>query len=157
MLFNLSNHPANVEKSTWSSEQKAAAAEMFGEGIIDLGFPACTPDMSDEQLRGIAHEVARDIAGAAKAQLGVSNLRDGKYPVGAMVAGHYILATYLVCALQAEGIPCYVGDSVRVAEELEQNDGTIAVVHRFQFAGFRKYPAIMLEDDARFVATTGAW
>lgn len=146
MLFNLSNHPRHAEKTTWSKEQIADATRLFGEGIIDVGFPACTPDMSDEQLRGIAREVARDLKGQAA----------GK-PAAAMVAGHYIMVTYLVCELQKVGIDCYVGDSTRVAEEVVQDDGSIAVVHRFQFAGFRKYPAIMLEVDARFAATMGAW
>lgn len=135
MLFNLSNHPCHAEKSTWSQEQIADAARLFGEGIIDCGFPACTPDMSDEQLRGIAHEVARDLKGQSA----------GK-PAAAMVAGHYILVTYIVAALQEAGIPCYVGDSIRVAEEQVQPDGSIAIVHKFQFAGFRAYPAIALKE-----------
>ena len=146
MLFNISNHPCHAEKSTWSAEQIADATQRFGEGIIDCGFPACTPEMSDEQLRGIAREVARDLKGQAAGQT-----------AAAMVAGHYIMVSYLVCELQAAGIPCYVGDSVRVAEEQVQPDGSIAIVHRFQFAGFRKYPAIMLEEDARMAATMGAW
>lgn len=135
MLFNISNHPCHMEKSTWSPEQIDDAERLFGAGIIDCGFPACTPDMSDEQLRSIAREVARELKGNAAGQ-----------PAAAMVAGHYIMVTYLVAELQKAGIPCYVGDSTRVAEEVTQPDGTVAVVHHFQFAGFRAYPEICLKE-----------
>lgn len=135
MFFNISNHPAHAEKTTWSAEQIHAAADLTGDAqIVDMGFPACTPDMSDEQLRGIAHEIARDIAGMA----------DGSQRHAAMVAGHYAMTVYVVAELQAAGIACYIGDSIRVAEEQVQPDGTVAIMHRFQFAGFRKYPAIKL-------------
>ena len=137
MFFNISNHPCHVEKSTWTDEQIQTAISMTDdERIVDWSFPAVTPDMNDEQLQVVANKVAKHISEMA--------CLNGNHGHAAMVAGHYAMTIYLVAALQRYGIPCYIGDSVRVAEEQVQPDGTIAIVHRFQFAGFRKYPAIIL-------------
>lgn len=131
MLYNITNHP--VDGGTWSPEQIDVATKLFG-GIVDVGFPATTPDMSDKEMTRVAEEVARDIAGMAR--------RDGG-KAAAMVAGHYVMTCYLVRELQFRGIECYVGDSNRIAEEQVQPDGTVAIVHKFQFAGFRKYPDLV--------------
>lgn len=133
MFFNITNHPCHSEKTTWSAEQIAAANEMAGE-IVDFGFPACTPSMTDEEIQNAARGVAMDVIGSLRGK------GDDAVHSAAMVAGHYIMTVYLVRELQTRGIPCFVGDSSRIAEEVVQDDGSIAVVHRFKFEGFRRYP-----------------
>ena len=142
MLFNVSNHPRYAERTTWSADQIAEAESRFGQ-IIDIGFPAVTPKLTDAEMRAMAREVARDLKGQAAGQ-----------PAAAMVAGHYVMTVFLVAELQAAGIDCYIGDSVRVAEEQVQEDGSIAIVHRFQFAGFRAYPRIEFSDDVDALCET---
>lgn len=145
MFFNISNHPCFAQNTTWTTEQVQAANKLAGE-VIDFGFPACEPDMSDEQIAQIAHATALDIVGTYRAATGrVPSILHKD--VAAMVAGHYIMVAYIVGELQAAGIPCYVGDSTRVAEEVVQDDGTVAIVHRFKFAGFRKYPDMIVGGD----------
>lgn len=131
MFFNVSNHPCNSDKTTWSAEQKATANQIAGK-IIDIPMPQCTPDMPDQMLETIARGLAKDLKG-----MGMADEKNA-----AMVAGHYIMTVLIVRELQKLGIDCYVGDSVRIAEEVPQDDGTIAIIHRFQFAGFRPYPKL---------------
>ena len=132
MFYNISNHPIYSEKTTWSAEQQAEAKRLGGT-LIDVPFPTVTPDMSDEQLRSIAHEVARDLA--------------GQTPYGdqrvAMVAGEYATTILLIGELQAMGFTCLFGQSERIAEERIE-DGKVVVVHKFVFRGFREAPAIQL-------------
>ena len=142
MMFNISNHPCHAERTTWSPEQIEAARELCGDGIIDIPFPSVTPDMTNEQLMSIAREVARDIAG----QIGIKRFVKGA--CGCMVAGQFQLTFAIVSELQKLGIPCYTGDSIRVAEEVVQPDGSVAVVHHFKFAGFREYMPCIVGQDA---------
>ena len=129
MFYNVSNHPANSDKTTWSAEQKAVANQIAGK-IVDIPIPQVTPDMPDQMIETIARGLAKDLKG----------MGDGHD--AAMVAGHYIMTVLIVRELQKLGIDCYVGDSERIAEEVPQEDGTVAIVHRFQFAGFRPYPKL---------------
>lgn len=131
MFFNISNHPAHTENSTWSPEQIAEANKLGGE-VVDIPFPTVTPEMSDEQIAMIARETARDVAGMAEGTLSA-----------AMVAGEYVTTIRLIAELQKVGISCYFGQSNRIAEERIE-DGKTVVVHKFIFAGFRKAPAIEL-------------
>ena len=131
MFFNISNHPAHAERTTWTPEQIAEANDIAGE-VIDIPFPVVKPDMSDETIAQIAKGVALDVRGMANGQ-----------PAAAMVAGEYVTTIRLIAELQKFGIECYFGQSERVAEEREEN-GKLVVVHVFQFRGFRKAPAIQL-------------
>ena len=131
MFFNISNHPAHIENSTWSALQ-IQEAEILGEGpVVDIPFPKIVPDMTDEQIAGIAREVARDIKGMCTGG------------DGAMVAGEYVTTIRIIAELQKVGVNCYFGQSERVAEERIENGKTV-VVHKFIFAGFRRAPAIAL-------------
>lgn len=142
MLFNITNHKYAdqngnpLPNSTWSEAQVAEAARLYGPGIMDLGFPTTTTTMSIEDMCRVAHEVARDVAGMAKAHPGST----------AMVAGHFIMTTILVRELQAEGIRCVVGDSNRVAAEVIK-DGKVVVEHHFEFARFLEYPNLVYSID----------
>ena len=132
MFFNVSNHPIFAEKSTWSEEQKSVAQHMGGK-LVDVPFPTITPDMSDGRIRGICHEVARDIAGSVP-------YGDAKV---AMVAGEYTATILLIAELQLYGFTVVFGQSERVAEERIE-DGKVVVVHKFVFKNFRTAPAIQL-------------
>lgn len=133
MFFNISNHPCHVEKSTWSREQVEAAKVIGGE-VIDIPFPTVTPDMSDERIASIAREVARDIKGMSHNRLSA-----------AMVAGEYVTTIRIIAELQKVSIPCFFGQSERIAEEREEN-GQVVVVHKFMFKGFRKTPSIEIKE-----------
>lgn len=132
MFFNISNHPCHSEKTTWSPEQVDAARHLGNGDVVDIPFPAVTPEMTDEQIAWIAREYARDVAGMAHGE-----------PAAAMVAGEYVTTIRLIAELQAVGIDCYFGQSNRIAEERIE-DGKVVVVHKFVFAGFRRAPAIRL-------------
>lgn len=133
MFFNISNHPAHVEKSTWSAEQIAEAMTLGGD-VVDIPFPTVTPEMSDEQIADEARDVAVAVAFAAGTHLAGEKS-------AAMVAGEYVTTIRIIADLQKLGIPCYFGQSNRVAEERVE-DGKVVVVHKFVFAGFRKVPDI---------------
>lgn len=134
MFFNVSNHPIFTEKSTWSKEQREIAKIIGGE-LVDIPFPAITPDMPNDQIMMIAREVARDLKGMSKNTLSA-----------AMVAGEYATTIAIIAELQKVGIPCYFGQSERIAEEREEN-GQVVVVHKFVFRNFRKAPAIQLVEE----------
>lgn len=134
MFFNISNHPANAERTTWSAEQIEAAAKLGGE-VVDLPFPTVTPDITDDEYRAIAREVARDVAGMWRGRT------DGRKEMVAMVAGEYVMTIMIIAELQALGFTCYFGQSDRVAEE-RMEDGKLVVVHKFVFRGFRRAPYI---------------
>ena len=131
MFINVSNHPCNAEKTTWSTEQITAAAELGGK-VVDFGFPVVTPDMTDEQIAQICHATALDVAGMASSEKSA-----------AMVAGEYVTTIRIIAELEAMGVPCYFGQSARVAEERVE-DGKVVVIHKFVFQGFRKAPEIKL-------------
>ena len=132
MFFNISNHLCQAKNSTWSAEQ-IAEAKVLGGDVVDLPFPKVTPTMSNDEIASIAGEVARDVFGMAK----------GSDNNGAMVAGEYTTTILIIAALQKLGIPCYFGQSERIAEERVE-DGEVVVVHKFTFAGFRRAPDIQL-------------
>lgn len=134
MFFNVSNHPIFTEKSTWSKEQREIA-EIIGGQLVDIPFPTVTPDMPNSQIASIAREVARDLKGMA-----------GESKSAAMVAGEYATTIQIVAELQKVGIPCYFGQSERIAEEREEN-GQVVVIHKFVFRNFRKAPAIQLVEE----------
>lgn len=136
MFYNISNHPARTENSTWSAEQIAEANKLGGE-VVDIPFPTVTPEMSDERIADVAREVARAIAFAAGAPLAGEKF-------AAMVAGEYVTTIRIIAELQKVGVPCYFGQSNRIAEERVE-DGKVVVVHKFVFAGFRKAPDIELK------------
>lgn len=134
MFFNISNHPCNAERTTWSKEQIETAAKLGGE-VVDLPFPAVNPDMSEDEYRAIAHEMARDVAAMWRSHT------DGRWEMAAMVAGEYVMTIMVIAELQALGFTCYFGQSDRVAEE-RMEDGKLVVVHKFVFRGFRRAPYI---------------
>lgn len=138
MFFNISNHPAHAEKSTWSPEQIHAADKIAGE-VVDIPFPEIKPGMTMEERRTAAHSLVEKIETDY-----IDHLQDGE-AAAAMVAGEYIQTILLIAELQNEDIPCYFGQSARVAEEREEN-GQVAIVHKFVFQGFEKAPQIRLED-----------
>lgn len=131
MFFNISNHPCHTEKTTWSPEQIAAAAEIAGE-VIDLPILSPNPDMSDDEIARYARALAKDVEGMANGQR-----------AAAMVAGEYCTTIRIIGELQARGIACYFGQSARIAEEREE-DGKVVVVHKFVFQRFRKAPSFQL-------------
>lgn len=134
MFYNISNHPS----SKWTEGQLEAARKLGGE-IVDIPFPAIEPEMTDREICSLADELVRKVQKQAAAHEG---------PSCAMIQGHYIMTVILVGNLThgQVAMKCYAAETRRVAEEVKQEDGTIAILHKFEFAGFREYPYIQLWD-----------
>lgn len=131
MFFNISNHPCHTEKTTWSQEQIAAAAEIAGE-VIDMPIFSPSATTTDKEIADAARRIAKEVVEASNGQR-----------TAAMVAGEYCTTIRIIGELQARGIACYFGKTERVVEEREEN-GEVVVVHKFLFCGWRKAPSFQL-------------
>lgn len=127
MFINISNHPS----AKWPEAELTDAKRLVNNGeVVDFPMPPISPNMTDDQLR----ELARDVAGTAQ-KMGAE---------AAMVAGEYTATILIISELEARGIPCYFGMSERVAREVPREDGLVDIVHTFEYRGFRKAPEIRL-------------
>ncbi len=119
MLINLSNHPS----LKWSKEQTEAANSRFGE-IIDLLFPAVSPEGDENYIAALADEYCNKVIELA-----------GGTPVTVHLMGEMTLAFAIVRRLKQSGIPCVASTTQRLVKEID--DGHKDVV--FRFVRFRNY------------------
>ena len=117
VLLNLSNHPY----STWSENQKAAAA-VYGE-CIDIKFPDIDAMSDEDDINGIVNEVISEIKSYTS-----------KYKITIHVMGEMTFCFAIVKRLTDVGIKCIASCSKRQAEI---NDGVKTSV--FEFERFRTY------------------
>ncbi len=118
VFINLSNHPL----AGWSEKQLAAARE-YGDPL-ELPFPAVSPEIGEEELKGLVDEYS------AK----VRDLAEGKTAT-VHIMGEMTFTYVLVQRLKECGIRCVASTSERVAEE--NPDGT--KLSSFSFVRFRDY------------------
>lgn len=119
MLINLSNHPMEH----WDKKQ-LRETEKYGE-IIDMPFPAISPDLSDEELNSLVEEYYKRIL-------------EYENPV-VMIQGEFVFVYRLVTKLKKVGIKALASCSQRVASEQMMGDGRVVKTTVFSFAGYREY------------------
>lgn len=131
MFFNVSNRPCFIGNTTWTTKQVQAANNIAGE-VIDFGFPAYNPDMTNEQMAEIAHATALDVVGMYRGETGrVPSILHKD--VAAMVSGHPIMTMLIVSELQDMNVPCYM---------METPDPLLRSATLF-----RKYPEMIVGGD----------
>lgn len=118
MLINLSNHPS----SKWSKEQTAAAKRQFGK-IVDLPFPAVSPEGDENYIADLADECCNKVMELA-----------GGEPAIVHLMGEMTLSFAIISRLKQSGVPCVASTTERLVKEY---DGHKDVV--FQFVRFRNY------------------
>lgn len=134
MFFNISNYSCFTENTKWTTKLVQDANKIAGE-VVDIGFPVCEPDMSNERLAQIAHATALDIAGTYRAVTGrVPSILHKD--VAAAVNGHTIMSMLLVSELQDMNVPCYMA----------------VVGENNKFVSFRKYPETIVGADKIAIA-----
>lgn len=118
LFINLSNHPS----SDWDEKQLTAARE-YGE-IVDMVFPAISPEAKTEDIDNLAREIAQEIIEKAR----TSN-------VTVHIMGEMTFTFVLVKILGASGIRCVAATTTR--NTVDNPDGT--KTSKFQFVQFREY------------------
>ena len=118
-FVNFSNHPAK----DWSEDQLKAAKE-YGD-IVDIPFPAVSPEMDENELHMLADACVAVI------------LKES--PVAVMVQGEFTLCFSVIEMLKENGIMCVAACSKREAKVTTQPDGTTKRESIFSFVRFREY------------------
>lgn len=113
-FINFTNHPSSL----WDETQRQAA-EAFGT-IIDLPFPAVTPDLSSNEITELGDTVIKNILHYD--------------PAAVLCQGEFTLAFYVASQLKKQGISVLAACS-------ERNTVTVGNEKRsiFTFVQFREY------------------
>ena len=113
-FINFTNHPSSL----WDETQRQAA-EAFGT-IIDLSFPAVTPDLSEQEIIILGDTFLKNIL--------------SYNPVAVLCQGEFTLAFYVASQLKKQGISVLAACS-------ERNTVTVGNEKRsiFTFVQFREY------------------
>jgi len=155
MLFlNISNHPSNK----WSEEQKSAALKLVADEeacwdgmIIDIPFPAVSPNIGGDDIAKMADEVIDLIRRHFTKEI-IQRLLTEPLPSPVIhVMGEMGLTFYLVDKLRALGFPCAHSTTERVVEE--KPDGT--KVSQFRFVKFRFY--VGTDKRGSYIGTLRQW
>lgn len=118
MFVNFTNHP----KDHWSREQ-TEASECYGE-IVDVPFPAVSPETTSEQVRQEAEVYAEMIM---------------QYePEFVLCQGEFCMAYHVARLLKERGIRVGAACSERKSTEITTESGTQKVT-LFQFVQYREY------------------
>lgn len=120
LFINLTNHPS----AEWKQEQ-LAAAEPFGK-IVDISFPAVSPEATTEEIHQLADKLVEDVLKTAK---------DANV-ITVHVTGEHTLTYALVTRLKAKSIKCVASTTPRGNPEMLP-DGT--KTSKFGFVQFREY------------------
>ena len=124
ILINLSNHPI----STWTQEQRAAAA-VLGQPIdLEGGMPPVGPDSDTAAVSALANEIVQKALAA--------------HPTAAAVFGETVLTSVLVARLQARGLRCYAPTTERNVEEQQSGENQVERRSTFRFRQWREYPSL---------------
>jgi hypothetical protein len=118
-FVNFSNHSAKY----WSDDQLNAAKE-YGD-IIDILFPAVSPEMDENELQALADACVEAI------------LKES--PVAVMVQGEFTLCFSVIEKLKEKGIVCVAACYKREAMVTTQADGTTRRESFYSFVRFREY------------------
>ena len=118
-FINLSNHPSDK----WNVTQ-LETAKQYGE-VIDIPFPQIGPEASKGDVASLADEY-------------FARIQKYEKPI-VMIQGEFTFTYALVRRLEDDGIPAVSTCSRRIANELQQNDGTVIKTSVFDFVGFREY------------------
>ena len=118
-FINHTNHPS----TRWEEGQKREA-EGYGT-IVDLPFPAISPDWGEDELCRLAEENAYEIL--------------AQRPAAVLVQGEFSYTVALVERLKAAGIRVLSACSERLVNERVDENGETIRESRFVFRRFRSY------------------
>ena len=118
MFVNFSNHSSHL----WTPMQKIAA-QAYGE-IIDLPFPAVSPDASADEIIALATEY--------------TDLICSMTPSAVLCQGEYTLAFAVVSRLKQRGVTVFAACSKRRVDEYAERD-TTRKTSVFEFRQLREY------------------
>lgn len=124
MLINLSNHII----SEWSEKQLKLATTQYGE-VIDISFPAVSPEADSDEVGQLALEVVCSIC---------NKHIDEKFTVHIMGELTFVYAA--VQEFHKRGIECIASTSQRKVSLLTNGEK----VSRFHFVRFREYQPLSI-------------
>lgn len=120
IFLNFSNHPSQY----WTPAQRNAALALAPGEIVDLPFPAVSPQADEAEIRQLAQAAADQICQMA--------------PQVVMCQGEFGVTFHVVRLLQARGIPVVYSCSQRRVVEQQTSTGTRKTAE-FSFVRFRQY------------------
>ena len=121
MFINFSNHPSDK----WETAQ-IDAARKYGE-IVDIPFPAVSPDGDEEYISKLADDY-------------IERIVDTPGQIEAvMVQGEFNLTYAFVNRLIAKGIKAFSACTARSVKEIQDEMGVVKKESVFQFVRFREY------------------